>query len=57
MVFYGEGDEAWKRTVDYELKKMPGYRDGQDPCSPADVSRRAAHRATKKISWTWKSRI
>ena len=29
MVFYGEGDEAWKRTIDYELKKMPGYRDGR----------------------------
>jgi hypothetical protein len=29
LVFYGEGDEAWKRTIDYELKKMPGYRAGR----------------------------
>jgi len=26
ILFYGAGDEAWKRTVDNELKKMPGYR-------------------------------
>src|SRR5262249_43736561 len=26
VVFYGVGDEAWKRTVDNELKKMAGYR-------------------------------
>jgi hypothetical protein len=29
MIFYGAGDEAWKRTIDNELKKMPGYRDGK----------------------------
>jgi len=29
MVFYGEGDEAWKRTLDFELKKLPGYRQGR----------------------------
>jgi len=29
IVFYGAGDEAWKRTVDNELKKMPGYRGGK----------------------------
>jgi len=29
IVFYGAGDEAWKRTVDNELKKMPGYREGK----------------------------
>ena len=29
MVFYGAGDEAWKRTIDSELKKMPGYRGGR----------------------------
>ena len=29
IVFYGAGDEAWKRTVDNELKKMPGYRSGK----------------------------
>jgi hypothetical protein len=26
VIFYGAGDEAWKRTVDNELKKMAGYR-------------------------------
>jgi hypothetical protein len=29
IVFYGAGDEAWKRTIDNELKKMPGYRGGK----------------------------
>jgi hypothetical protein len=29
MLFYGTGDEAWKRTIDNELKKMPGYRGGK----------------------------
>jgi hypothetical protein len=29
ILFYGAGDEAWKRTVDNELKKMPGYRSGR----------------------------
>ena len=29
MLFYGAGDEAWKRTIDNELKKMPGYRGGK----------------------------
>jgi hypothetical protein len=29
MLFYGAGDEAWKRTVDNDLKKMPGYRSGK----------------------------
>ncbi|UCE63020.1 MAG: hypothetical protein JSU59_09090, partial [Nitrospirota bacterium] len=29
MLFYGAGDEAWKRTIDNELKKMPGYRAGK----------------------------
>ena len=28
IVFYGAGDEAWKRTIDSELKKMNGYRTG-----------------------------
>ena len=28
LLFYGAGDEAWKRTLDNELKKMPGYRGG-----------------------------
>jgi hypothetical protein len=29
ILFYGAGDEAWKRTLDSELKKMPGYRDAK----------------------------
>ncbi|MHC4070957.1 MAG: toll/interleukin-1 receptor domain-containing protein [Planctomycetota bacterium] len=29
IVFYGVGDEAWKRTIDNDLKKMPGYRGGK----------------------------
>ena len=29
ILFYGAGDEAWKRAIDNELKKMPGYRDGK----------------------------
>jgi hypothetical protein len=30
LLFYGAGEEAWKRTLDNELKKMPGYR-GEKP--------------------------
>jgi len=29
ILFYGAGDEAWKRTLDNELKKMPGHRGGK----------------------------
>jgi hypothetical protein len=29
LLFYGAGEEAWKRTVDSELKKLPGYRGGK----------------------------
>ena len=29
ILFYGAGDEAWKRTIDNELKKIPGYRSGK----------------------------
>jgi len=29
ILFYGAGSEAWKRTIDSELKKMPGYRNGK----------------------------
>jgi TIR domain len=29
LLFYGAGDEAWKRTIDNDLKKMPGYRGGR----------------------------
>jgi hypothetical protein len=31
ILFYGAGDEAWKHTIDNELKKMAGYRDGKSP--------------------------
>ena len=33
VLFYGAGDEAWKRTIDNELKKMAGYRSGKPPPS------------------------
>jgi hypothetical protein len=26
IVFYGTGDEAWKRSVDSDLRKLPAYR-------------------------------
>ena len=29
VLFYGAGDEAWKRSIDTELKKMAGYRGGR----------------------------
>jgi hypothetical protein len=29
VVFYGAGDEAWKRAIDSELKKIAGYRGGR----------------------------
>jgi hypothetical protein len=29
ILFYGAGGDAWKRTIDNELKKMPGYRGGK----------------------------
>jgi hypothetical protein len=29
ILYYGAGNEAWKRTLDNELKKMPGYRGGK----------------------------
>lgn len=34
ILFYGTGDDAWKRTIDNELKKMPGYRSGK-PVPPS----------------------
>ena len=30
LVYYGEGDEAWKHTVESDLRKMKGYR-GEKP--------------------------
>ncbi len=29
ILFYGAGDEAWRRTIACDLKKMPGYRSGK----------------------------
>ena len=29
ILFYGAGDESWKRTIAHDLKKMPGYRSGK----------------------------
>jgi hypothetical protein len=29
FLFYGAGDQSWKRAIDKELKKMPGYRAGK----------------------------
>jgi TIR domain-containing protein len=29
ILFYGAGDQAWKRTIDNELKKMRSYRSGK----------------------------
>lgn len=29
LLFYGAGDEAWKRSIDNELKKVAGYREGK----------------------------
>jgi hypothetical protein len=31
ILFYGAGDEAWKRAIDNELKKLAGYRRGKPP--------------------------
>jgi hypothetical protein len=29
LLYYGAGDEAWKRAIDNDLKKMAGYRGGR----------------------------
>jgi hypothetical protein len=29
ILFYGASDEAWKRTITQDLKKMPSYRSGK----------------------------
>jgi hypothetical protein len=31
IVFYGAGDESWKRTVDSDLRKMKGSCNGKRP--------------------------
>jgi hypothetical protein len=34
IIFYGAGDEAWKRSVDAEIRKSPGYRTAKPPLTP-----------------------
>ena len=34
VVFYGAGDEGWKRSVDAELRKAAGYRTSKAPLAP-----------------------
>jgi len=34
IVFYGAGDEAWKRSVDAELRKAAGYRASKPTLAP-----------------------
>lgn len=34
IVFYGAGDEAWKRSEDAEVRKSAGYRQGKPPLAP-----------------------
>jgi hypothetical protein len=29
LIFYGAGDEAWKRTIESDLMKLPAYRTGK----------------------------
>jgi hypothetical protein len=46
FLFYGAGDEAWKRAIDNELKKMAGYRRGRPP--PATYTYLAEPRTSDK---------
>jgi hypothetical protein len=46
LLFYGAGDESWKRTIDNELKKMAGYRGGKPP--PARFTYLAEPRTSDK---------
>ena len=34
VIFYGAADEAWKRSVDSEIRKSAGYRAGKPPLAP-----------------------
>jgi hypothetical protein len=34
IVFYGAGDEGWKRSVDADLRKAAGYRTSKTPLAP-----------------------
>jgi TIR domain len=46
LLFYGAGDESWKRAIDSELKKMAGYRAGKPP--PATYTYLAEPRTSDK---------
>ncbi|HZM11350.1 MAG TPA: hypothetical protein VFC15_14175 [Candidatus Limnocylindrales bacterium] len=34
VIFYGAGDESWKRSVDAEIRKVAGYRTSKTPLAP-----------------------
>lgn len=34
IVFYGAGDDGWKRSIDAEIRKSPGYRADKPPLAP-----------------------
>jgi hypothetical protein len=34
VIFYGAADEAWKRSVDADIRKSAGYRVGKPPLAP-----------------------
>ena len=34
IVFYGAGDDAWKRSIDADIRKSPGYRTNKPPLTP-----------------------
>jgi hypothetical protein len=34
VIFYGAGDESWKRSVDAEIRKVTGYRTSKTPLAP-----------------------
>ena len=46
--FTATGDEAWKRTIDNELKKMAGYRDAKLPPMPWRLTWRSRERTTSR---------
>ena len=48
IVFYGAGDESWKRTVESDLRKMKGYR-GDRPLRPATRTWPSRPRMTRRI--------
>ena len=48
MLFYGAGDESWKRTIDNELKRMAGYREGKPLARRATPTSPRRERATRR---------